>query len=1595
MSDLKSEVSIKPEDSVSHCDDDGVARSAVSSTSSSASRLRVKAKARRAAVAAEAEGLRRLQEIELEQFKLKQRRSQLELQTRLDIAEAEEFVYTSLCDEEKSSHATSQHKSSVKPPQAAASRLPGSRDLDDTIPYPVQDPPSNPAHNGGRSSYPQAAEQSDVQLRLIEAVSLRNAEVMKFNGDPLHYFEFIRSFDNLIGGSTLDDGTKLMKLYQCCEGEAKGIIQCCMVMVPQLGYRRAKELLQERFGSKYKIGEAWIKQITSGPVYHANDRKGIQKFADQLKICVETLKALNLTQELSGQRELLKVVERLPFYLKGRWLKLVRDIRHSGGCPDIMDIMKFVSAAAEEANDPVYGELTVTSSRSEASKPIFKRRPTKSSYSTVTTDKPKPKKCFKCKQDHTLFGCDSFKAMTPELRFKFAQDNRLCFNCLQPGHNSRLCRLNRRCSVPGCPRKHTKFLHTQEDASSSSGKSTQTRDEEPPSSTATQSQNNAAQSAQNGFIKKSATGTGRCVLPIVPVRVRAQGRNAYVHTYALLDSGSTSTFCTDELARQLNAASRKQSLSLTTLEKSNSTVETSVVSLIIDSGPATDVIKLPCVYTRESINIQDTYIAKVDDLKGWQHLQGIDVPIVTQHEVGLLIGQDVPDALIPLEVRRAQHGPYAVRTKLGWSVSGPVCKASEDLHKATTHFVGSDFRLEDQVQKFWQIEGSEILQTQKGMSINDKKVIDLWEKNVQFQDGHYQLPIPYKEGSPSLPDNRWTAEQRLQSLGRRLRKDETLHIKYQQGIEELLRKDYAEKVIEETQVTCPSEDATTWYLPHHPVMTPQKPGKVRIVFDCAAKHQGVSINEVVSQGPDLTNNLVGVLLRFREHPVALMADIEAMFHQVRVPPRQRDALRFLWWKDGDLSAQPSVYRMCVHLFGGTWSPSACSYALRQTARQIQDDSQDEAAKAILHNFYVDDCLVSVESEESAKKLASDLMALLKDGGFRLTKWISNRPAVLQSIPEEERAKDVKGLDLNHDALPVERALGISWDVEIDCLQYKFKPKDKPQTRRGILSVVSSIYDPLGYASPFVLRAKMILQELTRLKLGWDETIPSTEKELWNAWLQDLPNMAEFQVNRCISPHDFGQVVECELHHFADASEMAYGAVSYLVSKNAEGDIHSGLILAKSHLAPLKKMTIPRLELTAATLSVKLDAKLKEELDLPIKQSIFWTDSTIVLQYIRNEDKRFNTFVANRVATIRDNSDPDQWHYVNTHANPADDVTRGMGANELKANSRWLTGPEFIQQDESNWPKDVSTAGTIDENDPEVKRKKDTQVFATEANQSDAVDKLFNQYSSWYKLQRAVAWMLRLKQYLRSKSQGNTCNVKGPLNTGDIAAAEEAIVKYVQQQTYAEEYKILEKEKSTQSRTSTKVAKSSPLYKLNPTLTDKGLLCVEGRLDNAPLEERAKHPFIMPPYHHIVQLLVRHYHIMSGHSGKEYVLSLLRQRYWVIRGRLAVRHVLNNCFTCKRLRAGPVEQKMAGLPADRVASRKTTIQSRRSGLFRTLHGEAGKKCREKIRVYLHLSGHEGNTHRDTAFTRYRLISECPAEVYLTPWTTRDHQVRQRH
>eukprot|EP00057_Strongylocentrotus_purpuratus_P028999 XP_011683473.1 PREDICTED: uncharacterized protein LOC100891682 [Strongylocentrotus purpuratus] len=585
----------------------------------------------------------------------------------------------------------------------------------------------------------------------------------------------------------------------------------------------------------------------------------------------------------------------------------------------------------------------------------------------------------------------------------------------------------------------------------------------------------------------------------------------------------------------------------------------------------------------------------------------------------------------------------------------------------------------------------------------------------------------------------------------------------------------------------------------------------------------------------------------------------------------------------------------------------------KTAVDNQQDYEADTVETVRENFYVDDCLVSTDSEERAIKLAAQLRELLRKGGFRLTKWLSNSPTVLHSIPVEERAKELTGVDLNHDALPVDRALGISWNVEADSLGFKISPKDKPLTRRGLLSVVSSMYDPLGFASPFVVRGKLILQELCQKGLAWDDPIPEVYKQKWMVWLSELPEIEQFAVNRCIRPHEFPEVVEYELHHFSDASEVAYGAASYLVLKAENGQVHSELLMSKSRLSPIKKMTIPRLELSAAAISVRLDAFLRQELNVLVGSSHFWTDSTIVIRYITNEERRFRTFVANRVAAIRNKSSPEQWHYVDSKSNPADDVSRGLTAEELKTNQRWVHGPKFLLQGKENWPTDPFIVGELSDTDPEIKLpKEDTSSFSTETGNEKALDRMINHYSSWFKLKRAVCWMWRFIKWLRTKRESQlkveTEVISKRITYEEMKYAEQKILQYEQSCFFREEMDALTGADG--------VKKASSLYKLDPKI-EGGLIRVGGRLSRSALPLEAKHPIIIPKKSLVAELMLREVHEKTGHSGRSHVLSTLRERYWLPGAGTAIRKMMGRCVACRRQRAKVMQQKMADLPKDRL------------------------------------------------------------------------------
>ena len=363
------------------------------------------------------------------------------------------------------------------------------------------------------------------------------------------------------------------------------------------------------------------------------------------------------------------------------------------------------------------------------------------------------------------------------------------------------------------------------------------------------------------------------------------------------------------------------------------------------------------------------------------------------------------------------------------------------------------------------------------------------------------------------------------------------------------------------------------------------------------------------------------------------------------------------------------------------------------------------------------------------------------GGFHLTKLTSNDRRVLETIPTEERTKELRSLDLNHHCIPVERALGVHWHVESDKFGFRVTIKNKPLTRRGILSTIGSIYDPLGIAAPVLLPGKKILQDLCKERADWDDEIPDIYRHRWEEWKGGLPRLEKFDLNRCFKPDNFGTVVSRQIHSFSDASLTGYGQVSYLRQENDLGQIRCAFLMGKARCSPIKQVTIPRLELTAAGVSVRVSNVLAKELDVTPDNRFYWTDSTTVLKYLTNEKARYKTFVANRVQTIRDTTTPDEWHYVDSALNPADDASRALTMSRFLENKRWINGPSFLWKAMDEWPKRLVDVTVNALDDPEVAV---ISTNTTVSGQPNEIMGYFSRFSQWYRLERAIAWLLRKK-----------------------------------------------------------------------------------------------------------------------------------------------------------------------------------------------------------------------------------------------------------
>ena len=285
----------------------------------------------------------------------------------------------------------------------------------------------------------------------------------------------------------------------------------------------------------------------------------------------------------------------------------------------------------------------------------------------------------------------------------------------------------------------------------------------------------------------------------------------------------------------------------------------------------------------------------------------------------------------------------------------------------------------------------------------------------------------------------------------------------------------------------------TWYLPHHAVTNQHKPDKVRVVFVCAAKYKGTSLNDNLIRGSDLINSLIGVLMRFCKERMVLVADAEAMFYQVFVKPCHIDALRVLWWPNEEIGQEPVVYRRLVPIFGAKSSPTCANFALKQMAAEFGHLFEPNMSEIANKHFYVDDCLVSLPSVAEAVTAQTQLCDLLSKRGFCLKKWLSNSSEVLDQIPETECSKALQSYTFSESVS--ERVLGVHKDVEKHIFTFNVNLREFSNTKRGVLSIIASLYNWLGFVCPVVLKSKHLFQQLCRQTFGWDVGIsgPGLEK----------------------------------------------------------------------------------------------------------------------------------------------------------------------------------------------------------------------------------------------------------------------------------------------------------------------------------------------------------------------------------------------------------------------------------------------------------------------------------------------------------------------
>jgi len=1346
----------------------------------------------------------------------------------------------------------------------------------------ITNPASQNVTPGNQTTY--VAQQGGLEKFVVRQAIGR--DLPQFSGDPTEWLSFKAQYEEMTKLCGFSDAENWCRLQKSLRGRAKDSVQS-LLSVPG-NVTKIMSILERRYGRPELIIETILEKAKKTTVAREDRPETLIELADVIENAAATIDILGRKSYLSNPFLVKELLSKLPPNLRIKWGE--HAVTNKLLEPNLSDLSEWISRIADFAcaiRSTKVQDIKVTGGVSTKTANVKETVLAASDAVNTPKDSEPRKKCTFCmKTNHNLASCWKFQKEDLDKKWDHVKKGNLCYSCLEGSHLARNCKQRKLCDEANCSRWHHKLLHQPEEIPKSQPKSTV----ETTTHTISAEEKNT-----------------KALLSVLPVTI--EGPNGKVKTHALLDWGSTITLIDESLANELQLEGLMETFSLKTLAAQAEVEKSKRVKFKISGVNSSNTYLIERARTVSELRLP-LHTVDVDELKRkWDHLKNLDLPTMDSARPLLLIGQDNGHLLAAKEASRmGSNGPIATRTVLGWVLHGRPSYPPESVNEDFILHADEDEMLHKMVKDFFRTEtfGVKVI-NEKSRSKEDDRAQVIMDATTRRIGDRWETGLLWRNEQVILPESKSMALKRLYGIERRMDRDREFASNYVRKIEDYIAKGYVHKLSPDEAT---KEDQRTWYLPHFGVVNENKPNKLRLVFDAAAVSNGVSLNSALVTGPDLFNSLVGVLSRFRQYKIAFTADIKEMFHQVKIREKDLSSQRFLW-RAQDRNRPPDVFQMDVMIFGAVCSPCSAQDVKNRNAREFEIQ-YPEAAKAIIEKHYMDDYLDSKDSENAAIKIIQEVIYIHSKGGFTICNWICNSESVRMHIPEELRAKE--NTDVNMDTeLKTERVLGLHWNPKEDLFTFKFKANripasilkhERSPTKREVLRIVMALYDPLGFLSFFIVKAKILLQDIWRTDLGWDDELTTDLCGKWEEWLLELQNIGQVKISRCFTGHV--KVNENrQLHCYCDASEKAFAAVIYIRSESESG-ILTALVCSKARVAPLKPMSIPRLELQAALLGARLMDSVKKELEFKISGTYFWTDSRTVLCWLRSDSRRFKTFVSHRIGEISELTHIQDWNWVPTKFNAADLATRNCKPCEFTADNWWWTGPDYLRNPEVSWPKEEKISAEQSVESLECKEE-----YAAVITELDPWILDFTRFSKLLKLKRTMAWIIRFVENCHA-TKGN--RKSGELQADELNSAETVLIRRAQQESFPLEWKNLKNGNPG-------VPKDSDIYTLSPYMDSEDILRIRGRVEHSKmLSEETRRPIILDRKHPYTVLVLKFYHEQAGHNGHEKVVNEVRQKFWIPHIRAAVRSTWSSCQECKNKRVKPIVTEMGALPECRLDGR---------------------------------------------------------------------------